>query len=1032
MCFVSEYKINRVKIILQKILFFFLLSFGEIHAQCVSTYPYLEDFETAPAWTTGGANNDWAWGTPTHAIISTAGHGAKCWCVGGLSGSFYNYSELSWIESPCFDFTSLNYPWISFKIFWEDEWIYDGLVLQYSINGGSTWSNVGAFGDPVDCLNSNWYNYNNITWLTSIPVKNGWTGRIGPTVGSCKGGNGSGGWVTATHCLSGLANQPNVIFRFLFGAGTTCNSYDGIAIDYIQIQEATPNVANFSFSCPNGNTFAFTNLSTPCPTNFTWNFGDLASGAANTSILQNPTHTFSSVGTYTVTLVSHGPCNAPDSIKIPVSIMSINATGHASCTGNSNGSATVNVSGGAGTYSYLWTNGQTNSTATGLNSGNYSVTITDASGCTKTGTVSIVSASQPTVTATSTQAGCTVANGTATANASGGTGPYTYSWSPSGGSASTANNLNVGTYTVIATDANGCTNTNTVNITTTGAPTVTVTTTPTGCTVANGTATANASGGSGTYTYLWSPSGGNASTANNLSTGIYSVVVTDANGCSAVTTVSVSQTGNVPSTTAATTNTVSCFGGSNGSATATPSGGTPGYTYIWNTTPVQNTQTASNLSSGTYSVVVTDVNGCTATSIVAITQAASITLTANLTNSISCNGNSNGSSSAIASGGTPSYTYSWNTSPIQNTQIATGLSAGNYNVTVTDANGCTKFTSVTITQPQALSISTTPTNVTCNGGSNGSATVGVTNGTSPYTYIWNTAPAQHTQTATGLSSGTYSITITDANGCTKQSIVLISQPPPITLFVSGNDTICKGYKATLTATVNGGTPVYTYTWNPVSQNGSSIVVTPTTSSNYSVEVTDANGCTSLIQTLNVLVLSTPVALFDTASAGTFGSTYLFSDLSTPSAAITVWNWNFGDGNSSTQQNPVHSFPGAGTYTVTEVVFNKFGCPDTFKRVITINEGILIPNVFTPDGDGINDVWYVPNSGMKEFNVEIFDRWGTKVFESTSDEIRWDGRSSSGKLLSDGTYFFVLNAYLKVGYGEKNYSTIGYITLLTKK
>ncbi|HEY4800546.1 MAG TPA: gliding motility-associated C-terminal domain-containing protein [Bacteroidia bacterium] len=1021
-----------MKIILQKILFFFLLSFGEIHAQCVSTYPYLEDFETAPAWTTGGANNDWAWGTPTHAIISTAGHGAKCWCVGGLSGSFYNYSELSWIESPCFDFTSLNYPWISFKIFWEDEWIYDGLVLQYSINGGSTWSNVGAFGDPVDCLNSNWYNYNNITWLTSIPVKNGWTGRIGPTVGSCKGGNGSGGWVTATHCLSGLANQPNVIFRFLFGAGTTCNSYDGIAIDYIQIQEATPNVANFSFSCPNGNTFAFTNLSTPCPTNFTWNFGDLASGAANTSILQNPTHTFSSVGTYTVTLVSHGPCNAPDSIKIPVSIMSINATGHASCTGNSNGSATVNVSGGAGTYSYLWTNGQTNSTATGLNSGNYSVTITDASGCTKTGTVSIVSASQPTVTATSTQAGCTVANGTATANASGGTGPYTYSWSPSGGSASTANNLNVGTYTVIATDANGCTNTNTVNITTTGAPTVTVTTTPTGCTVANGTATANASGGSGTYTYLWSPSGGNASTANNLSTGIYSVVVTDANGCSAVTTVSVSQTGNVPSTTAATTNTVSCFGGSNGSATATPSGGTPGYTYIWNTTPVQNTQTASNLSSGTYSVVVTDVNGCTATSIVAITQAASITLTANLTNSISCNGNSNGSSSAIASGGTPSYTYSWNTSPIQNTQIATGLSAGNYNVTVTDANGCTKFTSVTITQPQALSISTTPTNVTCNGGSNGSVTAGVTNGTSPYTYIWNTAPAQHTQTATGLSSGTYSITITDANGCTKQSIVLISQPPPITLSVSGNDTICKGYKATLTATVNGGTPVYTYTWNPVSQNGSSIVVTPTTSSNYSVEVTDANGCTSLIQTLNVLVLSTPVALFDTASSGTFGSTYLFSDLSTPSATITVWNWNFGDGNSSTQQNPVHSFPGAGTYTVTEVVFNKFGCPDTFKRVITINEGILIPNVFTPDGDGINDVWYVPNSGMKEFNVEIFDRWGTKVFESTSDEIRWDGRSSSGKLLSDGTYFFVLNAYLKVGYGEKNYSTIGYITLLTKK
>jgi gliding motility-associated-like protein len=101
-------------------------------------------------------------------------------------------------------------------------------------------------------------------------------------------------------------------------------------------------------------------------------------------------------------------------------------------------------------------------------------------------------------------------------------------------------------------------------------------------------------------------------------------------------------------------------------------------------------------------------------------------------------------------------------------------------------------------------------------------------------------------------------------------------------------------------------------------------------------------------------------------------------------------------------------------------------------MITINEGIIIPNVFTPDGDGVNDVWYIPNSGMKQFSVEIFDRWGTKVFETTADQIRWDGRSSSGKLLSDGTYFYVLKAYLKEGNGEKNYSTTGYVTLLTKK
>jgi gliding motility-associated-like protein len=161
----------------------------------------------------------------------------------------------------------------------------------------------------------------------------------------------------------------------------------------------------------------------------------------------------------------------------------------------------------------------------------------------------------------------------------------------------------------------------------------------------------------------------------------------------------------------------------------------------------------------------------------------------------------------------------------------------------------------------------------------------------------------------------------------------------------------------------------------------------------------------------------------------FGETYSFSDLSTGGSS---WYWIFGDGTTSTLQNPVHTFPGAGTYTVTQVVYNQFGCPDTFKLILDFNDGILIPNVFTPDGDGVNDVWYIPNSGMKEFHVDIYDRWGLKVFETTADEIRWDGHSTSGKLLSDGTYYYVLKAILKSFNGDKDYSTKGYVTLLTQK
>ena len=264
------------------IFLFSMLNAGEfLSAQCINTFPYSEGFESAPAWTPGGTNSDWAWGAPSHPAISSAGGGTKCWCVGGLTGSFYNYSEQSTLQSPCFDFTNLAYPWISFKIFWEDEWKYDGMVLQSSINGGVTWQNVGAYNDPVDCMNDNWYNYNNILWLTSIPVKHGWCGRMGATVGNCQGGNGSGGWVTAKHCIGSLAGQPNVIFRFLFGSGTTCNAYDGIAIDDIFIDNAAPEVPTITYTCA-GTEVNFTGTSNPCPLTYSWDFGDPSSGPSNT------------------------------------------------------------------------------------------------------------------------------------------------------------------------------------------------------------------------------------------------------------------------------------------------------------------------------------------------------------------------------------------------------------------------------------------------------------------------------------------------------------------------------------------------------------------------------------------------------------------------------------------------------------------------------------------------------------------------------------------------------------------------------
>lgn len=625
-------------------------------------------------------------------------------------------------------------------------------------------------------------------------------------------------------------------------------------------------------------------------------------------------------------------------------------------------------------------------------------------------------------------AACGQNNGSITLTPNGGIGPYTYVWTPAvAGNTNSASGLPAGTYQISVTDAVGCNSVVNVTINGSPGPTVSASSTPAGCTVANGSATANPSGGTPGYTYAWS-NGDSNQTANNLSAGTYTVIVTDANGCSVSDIVTISST-SPPTTSSSVVSNVLCNGGTTGSATTNPSGGTPGYAYQWSPGG-GNGQTANNLPAGSYVVTITDANGCTVTDNVTITEPPAINVTSTQTN-VLCNGGNNGSATANASGGTPGYNYSWNTSPVQNTQTANNLSAGTYNCTVTDANGCTSVVSVTITQPPALTASSTQNNVTCNGGNNGSATASMNGGSAPYTYSWNTAPPQTTPTANNLSAGTYQCTITDANGCTAQVSVTITQPSPVSLSITCGDSICAGDSTLLTASASGGTIPYSYNWMPGNLSGPSVPVSPATSTVYTVSVTDANGCNLFAsQTCMVTVLPAPTAQFDTASSGVFGSTWSFSDLS---SGGTGWIWNFGDGSAgSTQQNPVHTFPGSGTYTVTQVVFNQFGCPDTFALVLDITEGIIIPNVFTPDGNGQNDVWYIPNSGMKEYHVEIYDRWGLKVWEATADEIRWDGRSTAGKLLTDGTYYYVLRAILKSTQGDKNYSREGYISLLTEK
>jgi hypothetical protein len=284
-----------------------------------------------------------------------------------------------------------------------------------------------------------------------------------------------------------------------------------------------------------------------------------------------------------------------------------------------------------------------------------------------------------------------------------------------------------------------------------------------------------------------------------------------------------------------------CGNSCDGTALASGNGATllP-YSYIWSTTPAQTTQTATGLCAGTYTLTITDANGNTGMDTVMIIAPPPIVATTT-SNNATC-GTPDGDATVTASSGNAPYTYLWSPSG-QTSQTATGLLAGIYTVTVTDANGCTQTATAIVNNNNAqVVILQSQADVTCFGGNNGTATMSVTGGNAPYTFSWTPAGGS-TATGTGLSAGTYTCIVTDANGCIAAQSVTIAAPPPISLNMSNPLTICSGQNANVSTTASGGTPGYTYLWS----NGAttaSFTDNPASNTTYSVTVTDANGCTS--------------------------------------------------------------------------------------------------------------------------------------------------------------------------------------------
>lgn len=537
-------------------------------------------------------------------------------------------------------------------------------------------------------------------------------------------------------------------------------------------------------------------------------------------------------GTYKVTVTDQATCSTVLNITLadpPAFTLDAVVVGQTSCF-TPNGAIDLTVT-PTGTYSYLWQNGSTFQDISGLVAGTYTVTVSNTPPCTQTASFVINPPPAIILSGVVTDAACTgLCDGKIQLSVSGGIPPLEYAWSPG---ETTQNLLNQcsGTYTVTVYDAVSCSATKTFVINTQSSS-ITLSLAPTNatCNGLDGAIDLTVSGGVPPFQYHWSD-GNNLQNCVGIPGGTYTVTVTDATGCTKTGSAVVGQNSSI--NLFINKNNVLCFGGSNGSVDLTVTGGAPPYTYLWSNNAT--TQDLNNLPAGTYTVIVTDQSQCTKAVSVTISQPTALNITSNVV-AVACNGGANGLIDLTVSGGTPAYTYVWSNNATN--QDLNGVFAGSYTVTVTDANGCTKTASVTVTQPTSITTSFVVTQAGCNGQSNGAIDLTVNGGVPGYTYTWSNGA--NTQDINNLPTGTYTVTITDANNCSKTNSYTVTSPAPLTFDIVSLSNTCSS--ETLTGPVN---PNYTYLWTgPANFTSNTAAITAYVSGVYTLEVTNGSSCTA--------------------------------------------------------------------------------------------------------------------------------------------------------------------------------------------
>jgi gliding motility-associated-like protein len=817
---------------------------------------------------------------------------------------------------------------------------------QYSLNAGvfqnsGTFSGLTAGTHTVTARDANGCS-RDVT-VTIIQPANTVTATVSSKTDiPCMGGTGSatitggGGTAPYTYKLGAGSFQTSGVFTGLAAGTYTVTVKDNIGCEKdVSFSIAQlPNTVTAAIgsktdvNCAGGNTGSITAVGGGGTAPYEYRLG---AGVFQTSATFNNLAT----GTYTITVRDAAGCMkdvTTSIVQMPNTVVAtLSSKTDIPCTGGT-GSATVAGSGGTGPYTYRLGSGafQASGTFTGLAAGTYTITARDVNLCTNDVSVTILQLPN-TVTATissKTDIPCSGGTGSVTVQGGGGTAPYTYKLGAGAYQAgATFSNLAAGTYTITVRDAVGCTKDVSVTIAQL-ANTVTAaigSKTDIPCTGGTGSVTVTAGGGSAPYTYrIGSGAFQSSSTFTGLAAGSYTITVRDNEGCTRDVTVSIVQEPNTVVATVSSKTDIPCTGGT-GAVSVQGSGSTGPYTYRLDAGAFQSNGNFTGLAAGSHTVTVRDGGGCTDDVSFTIAQIPNtVTATVSSKTDIPCTGGT-GSVTVAGGGGTAPYNYRLGAGAFQLSGTFTGLAAGTHTVTVRDNAGCTKDVTVTIVQqPNTVTATiSSKTDIPCSGGT-GSATVAGGGGTAPYTYKIGSGAYQASPTFTGLAAGTYTITVQDFAGCTKDVNVTILQVANTVIATvnSKTDIPCTGGTGSVTIGASGGTTPYNYKIGAGAyQTGASF--TGLAAGNYTATVRDASGCTkdvvfTIVQAPNTVTAAIGSKTDVACSGGNTGSVTAVGG-----GGTAPYTYRLGTG--AFQTSATFNNLAAGDYTIT--VRDAVGCTE---------------------------------------------------------------------------------------------------------